>query len=355
MITRELIERFFQNDCSAEEQQQVLEYFKAYPAEFEKYLDEDEWENFEAGESMKRALSEKLFDNVRRQTTGKRRMVRTIRRIAVAASILLVVGFGWIFLSKDRQPMPTAQFTEEKADSVSFIVRNEVNKSGKEKQLALADGSVIVLANNSEITYNEPFTDGRDFTLIGKAYFKVAKDKEKPFRVMSGDLSTTAVGTEFTVTAFENTDRIIVRLYEGKVVVKAVNNVNKRMKKDVYLLPGQEFIYGSQITAKVKTFKVKNVVPEQLMNEELVRDNPSIPETVDAPYFMFNNQALGQVLQDLSALYNVKIVYDKNDVDKIYFTGKYKRSESIETILNRIGSLNKLTITKNDSAFIISK
>jgi transmembrane sensor len=355
MVTKELIERFFRDDCSTEEQQQVLEYFIANPSEFEQYLDEKEWEHFPAIEKMDPALSEKLFENVHRQTTRKRARVRTIRRIAVAASILLVLGFGWILLDKNRQPMQTVRYTEEKTDSVSFFVKHEVNRTGNEKRIVLPDGSVIVLANNSEITYQEPFIDRRDLTLMGKAYFKVAKDKNRPFRVISGDLSTTAMGTEFTVTAFQNTDRIIVRLYEGKVVVKPMKKMNKRMNKDVYLLPGQEFIYGSPVMAKVKSFKVKNAVPEQLLNEELLRDNPSISETVERPYFMFNNQPLGQVLHDLTALYNVAIVYDKNDVDKIYFTGKYDRSEPIETILNRIGILNNLTIAKKDSAFIISK
>jgi ferric-dicitrate binding protein FerR (iron transport regulator) len=355
MVTKELIERFFRNDCSPEDQQKVLEYFIANPNEFEGYLDENEWEFFLTKERMDPALSEKLFENVRRQTTEKRRKLRFIRRLTVAASILLVLGLGWIFLDNTRQPKQIASTTNIKADSASFVVRHEVNTTGKEKRVELPDGSVIILANNSEVTYQEPFIDRRDLTLIGKAYFKVAKDKNRPFRVISGELSTTAVGTEFTVTAFGNTDRIIVRLYEGKVMVKPMNKMNQLMKKPIYLLPGQEFVYGSAMTAKVLSFKVKKTVPEQLLSEEIIRDNLSISETVETPYFMFNNQPLSQVLVDLGALYNVEIVYDKNDVEKIYFTGKYNKSESIETILNRIGILNNLTITKKDSAFILSK
>ena len=85
--------------------------------------------------------------------------------------------------------------------------------------------------------------------------------------VRSGEISTTALGTEFSVTAFEGTDSIIVRLYEGKVVVKAADRAVSTMKKEVYLLPGQEFVYGGQ-TGTIRSFKLKQTAaPEQLINE----------------------------------------------------------------------------------------
>jgi transmembrane sensor len=280
---------------------------------------------------------------------------RLLIRVAIAASVLLIIGLGWKFLVNSKHETAVVQTKENETDSVLFVTRHEVNTTGKEKRIQLPDGSLVVLANNSEITFHEPFTNTRDISLIGKAYFKVAKDKTKPFAVTSGAISTTAVGTEFTVTAFKKTHQIIVRLYEGKVVVKAVDTANKRMKKHVFLLPGQQLIYGDQTTVKVQSFKMKATAPEQTMNEERVSDNPSIPENAERPYFMFNNQSLGKTLDDLAVLYNTQIIYNKQDVKNIYFTGKYNRSESLEAILNRIGIINNLTITRKDSAFVISR
>jgi hypothetical protein len=218
----------------------------------------------------------------------------------------------------------------------------------------LSDGSLVVLKNRSEITYRLPFTDGRLFSLVGKGYFKVAKEPTKPFTVTTGEISTTALGTEFTITAFKNTDQIIVQLYEGKVVVKAVDSKNKRMKKDVYLLPGEELVYGGS-SVKVRTFRSNGHTSSEQKFDELSGDDPTIPGNNSASYFMFNNQSLAQVLDNLAALNNVKIIYDKKYVQNIYFTGKYNRSDSLEPILRRIGTLNNLTITKKDNAFIISR
>ncbi|MBD0277894.1 MAG: FecR family protein [Flavisolibacter sp.] len=277
-------------------------------------------------------------------------------RIAAAASILFMIGLGWKLLHNKKSDAPTVAQESSKLDTLLAVVRHEVNTSGKEKRVQLPDGSMIVLADKSEITYREPFTNKRDIILIGKAYFKVAKDKTEPFTVISGDISTTALGTEFTVTAFENASRITVRLYEGKVVVKPVANGNQRLKKDVYLLPGQEFVYDSKTTAQVKTFKLNDAAsPEVIMNEELSRDNPSVPQNAEGTWYMFNNQSLAQVFDQLAEMYDVEIVYDKKDVQNMYFIGKFDKSRSLEIILQQIGTLNNLTVTKKDSVFIVSK
>jgi ferric-dicitrate binding protein FerR (iron transport regulator) len=215
---------------------------------------------------------------------------------------------------------------------------------------------LIVLANKSEVTYRTPFVDRRDIALLGKAFFKVAKDKTKPFTVTSGDISTTALGTEFTVTSFEHAHKVIVRLYEGKVVVKAVDKANKKLRKDVYLYPGQAFIYGTESSAKVKAFKVANTGgPEQIMSDEQSSENPLIPQSDEGTWYMFNNQSLAQVLDELSQIFNTRILYDPKDVQNIYFTRKYNRTDSLEDILKEIAIINHLKIAKKDSSFIISK
>jgi len=278
-----------------------------------------------------------------------------LRFVAVAASVIFVIGIGWKFFFKDSMQTRVATKTQKRTDQV-LVVRHEVNTTAKEKRIQISDGSLIVLAARSEITYQEPFIQRRDVTLLGKAFFKVAKDTSRPFTVISGDISTTALGTEFTVTAFKNENLIIVRLYEGKVVVKSVKKKNTEFKNDVYLLPGQAFVYRSQTTVKVKGFRVnKNTAPEKVMNEEQAGDNPSIPQNNDGSWYMFNNQSLQQVLDQLSQLFNAPIVYDKKDIQNIYFTRKYKRTDSLDAILKEIGAIHHLTVTKKDGAIILSK
>jgi len=353
----ELIDKYLSGKATDSEQQLVEEYVTRLEVNNNTTLDNGQEQN----------LKEAIWQQIQLQTTQQTAQVvqiawyrrKWVRSIAVAASLILVIGLGILLFTNNKPKKQSIAVKNDKRTDSSTLsfVRREVNTTGKEKRIQLVDGSLIVLANKSEVIYRQPFVHRRDITLIGKAWFKVAKDKLRPFTVSSGDISTTALGTQFTVTAFKNADQITVQLYEGKVVVKAMNKGNKRLKNNVYLLlPGQEFVYGNQTVSKVKTFRLnKNTAPEQIMDEELSRDNPFIPEDTKSSYFMFNNQSLAQVLDDLAALYQAKIFYDKKDLQNIYFTGKYNRLDSLEPILKRIGTLNNLTITEKDNAFIISK
>lgn len=321
---------------------------------------EEKWNRFQQDIAEKETKVVPMAQEALDSTYGeegpvrKSKVYRLLVGAAIAASVLLVVGLGWKLFVQNKQETPVALDSGKAADRVVAVMRHEVNNTGKDKSIQLADGSTIVLAHNSEIMYPVPFPDKRDITLIGKAYFKVAKDKAKPFTVISDAIATTALGTEFMVTAFPKEAQISVRLYEGKVVVKPVDKANKKMKKDVYLLQGQELVYGS--TVVVRAFRQDNAPSsKEVIGKGKSRDNPSIPVNTDGSWFMFNNQSLGQVLDQLSALYNVKIIYKKKDVQDIYWTGQYNKSDSLEIILNRIGTLNNLTITRKDSAFLISK
>lgn len=70
---------------------------------------------------------------------------------------------------------------------------------GQRQSLELADGSRVELNSDTALTvrYGE---DGRVIRLLrGEAYFEVAADKARPFRVLTEQGSVTAVGTAFAV------------------------------------------------------------------------------------------------------------------------------------------------------------
>jgi transmembrane sensor len=320
-------------------------------------------------DKMEHQLYERIRKSIKEETTtannngeqltpviqmgsSKRRMLRWMA--VAAASVIVVVSL--VFLNSPKlSNREIAQDHAKAPDSLLAVLRTEFNNTGKDKSLLLPDGSVIILANKSEVRYYEPFTSARDITLKGKAMFQVAKDKTKPFTVISGDIATTALGTEFTVTAWENTNRIIIRLYEGKVVVKAVKPGNLRLKSDVYLLPGEELVYD-KTAAKVKTFKVDTAATtEDLMKEEFFGDDASLPENTEGSWYMFNNQSLDLVFDQLAQIYNTGIIYDKKDIKNMYFIGKFDKARSLESILQRITIVNDLKVTKKDSVFVISK
>jgi len=294
--------------------------------------------------------------------TGERRgkIYRVLLRTAVAAAIIIAIAAGWLFNKNKVTGTQIATSSDSIAtiNPANAIVHHENNTSNKTRAFALPDGSQVKLSANSELTYSEPAGGGkRDVVLKGEADFAVAKDKTKPFTVYSGDISTMAVGTRFTVTAFENDKFIQVKLLEGKVLVKSEKPTDKKLTDNFYLLPGQQLIYDkSRQTAKIKMFgRDENIAGNSRPQDKDVHENLLLPLYDKKSWFMFNNQSLPEIFHALELMYDVRIDYQKKDVEQRYFIGTFNKSDSVENILQQIAVLNKLTVTRKDKAFSISR
>jgi len=77
MIPKELIDKYFRNECSEEEKKLVLEYFRNSPEEWNKYMTAEDWDNFTVSRELDPKLSKRLFQAVSRNSFKKGRRVRT--------------------------------------------------------------------------------------------------------------------------------------------------------------------------------------------------------------------------------------------------------------------------------------
>jgi|GEM_PF-2595084 len=302
---------------------------------------EKKWQQFaQAKEQSKKLPGKQPTPQFREnQLSGK----KATAIFAAAASICLLIIISWQWLYKT--PHGTIANNNTSHHTIADSLHHEVNTSGKEKKLTLPDGTLILLANQSALTWREPFTHHRAISMSGKAFFQVNSDPQHPFTVISGDISTTVLGTSFDVNTHHD---ITVRLYTGKVMITSANR--ERMKNKIYLSPGQEFIYGKQII--VRSF-LQNM--SSITKDNHPAEDPYIASGEESNWYMFNNQSLEEVLNQLEAIYKVKIVYNRSDIKNIYFTARYERTESLASILTRIAKLNNLKITDNDSVMIIKK
>jgi len=326
-----------------------------------------EWEQFEQTIARERqklvaVKTERPYEETALEEEKLRRRSRKNRVIitaAIAASVLAFVVLGWNF-SKDRKEgqLRISKVLEPKAAPARVIFKHEINTSGKSRKLILQDGSEIILSDNSELTYQDPFSaDRRDIILKGKADFKVAKDKARPFTVYSLGLSTSVLGTEFTVTAFEHAENTTIRLNEGKVVVRPMDYEKTKAGQEYYLLPGQELVYNNRnFTARLIRFNERSAVADNGNGrKDQYGDSPELPENRKGSWYMFNNQSLAQVFDELRSIYNTEIVYSRSDIRNLYFAGRFDKSDSLYTILSQIASLNNLRVARKNNKFIITR
>lgn len=320
-ITNEQLDRFLKGECSAEEEAYIIQH----PELLESYLKE-EWRTADAGYPLPDGLSEMMYQEIRKETTGIRR-VNWPAWIAAAAAVLLLFTVT-LFKKNDSNPAMVASLQLVTKDTVTVYEKRNTNN--EKEVITLPDGSVVHLFKNSSIRFDQPFS--RNIYLKGHASFEITKDEEHPFMVYAGATKTTVLGTSFNIA--EDADGVTVKLYTGKVVVNTEGSA-----KAVFLSPGQQLKYDA----------MKNdVAIAEFNKKETVR-------TSDRNNMSFNATPISEVLQVLSAKYKVPIVYDKQELDQIYFTGAVLPSDPLMTILQVMGSMNGLTISQQHDTIIIRK
>ncbi|MES1225036.1 MAG: FecR domain-containing protein [Bacteroidota bacterium] len=341
----ELIEKFLQSLCTKEEAVRVLEYLKENPGH--PYLLSD-WDAADGFTPLPANYTQQMFEAVDAAIIKpERKTFSLFWKLAVAASIAGIVISAWV-LEKQTSAKPViASVAEVKKDAWTV----KYNTLETDMEMALADGSVVTVSPHASVRYRTDLNsyNKREIYLTGRAFFRVAKNKQKPFVVYTEHLSTTALGTAFCVTAPENTNTLSVKLFEGKVVV-AVTDTAYHNAPDYYLTPGQELVFNTNTRQGIiQAFFKKND-----LGKDARASMPSWQKGHDESY-MFNNQTLADVLDELSAMYHVVIEYSTVNTDNKYFIGKVDRKDSLEKIINDIALLNNLSVTKQNGKFILKK
>lgn len=183
---------------------------------------------------------------------------------------------------------------------------------GGQYQIVLPDGTKVWLNAASSIRFPTAFAGKeRDVRITGEAYFEVAQDPGKPFRVMVNDMMVQVLGTRFNINAYTDEAAIRTTLLQG--AVKVVGNGAAGKRQSVILEPGEQ----AQLSAEDKITLVSNVN----VNEVIAWKNN---------LFWFENSDVKEVMKQLSKWYNVDITIDGNISD--LFTGSIPRNMTFSQV-----------------------
>ncbi len=120
-------------------------------------------------------------------------------RLALAAMLILAIGTTFVL----RRMAPSA----------SAVAQVLATLPGQQETINLGDGTRITLAAGSELRVAADYgRTERRVDLSGEAWFEVAHDADRPFRVYAAGTVTEDLGTEFTVRARveESVVRVVV-------------------------------------------------------------------------------------------------------------------------------------------------
>ncbi|MDR2283896.1 MAG: DUF4974 domain-containing protein [Sphingobacterium sp.] len=206
---------------------------------------------------------------------------------------------------------------EEAGTVQSAVLRTP---QGGQYRVVLSDGTKVWLNASSSLTYPTRFVGGkRQVTLVGEAYFEVAKDTKCPFEVINAGQVVEVLGTSFNIAAYPEEKTIKTTLLEGRVKIALPDNGMFKM-----LTPNQQSTteLGSSLIA-VKTVDTESAVAWK------------------NGYFMFDDEDFESIMKKVAKWYDVDIVYESRP-QNIAFIGTVSRSKNISEVLHALERTGKV-------------
>ena len=244
------------------------------------------------------------WSTIQKYNTERDRKLRRKGLIKSAAVFTLILGLSSLFLFLDWNESSTQEI-----QTVEWLTFEA--PAGVKSSISLEDGSKVHLNSGSKISYPKNFPEGiRTIQLEGEAFFEVAKDSLRPFKVNSGHLITTALGTSFNIKAYPH-QSVAVSLITGKVKVEdQINQENQAL-----LNPGE----GIQADQK------KNFWRQARFNKDdiLAWMNKTI---------IFSNTPIKDAIIQLENWYGVRFTISGEIPKDLIVSGKFK-DETLQNIL----------------------
>lgn len=282
-----------------------------------------QWE--QASDRSLEVNPDQLWVGIRQQTDQKNRLWKSYfyKWYSVAASILLVIALGGItYLWNQKTAAPV------------YVVTSGIQNLEK---IQLPDGTHVCLGPSSRLEYPSEFrTDSRNVRLEGQAFFDVAKDPSKPFRVQMDDMQVEALGTAFELFNYEDSEDMEAILVNGKIKVSFEQD-NKVVKEQI-INPDERLIWHK-----------KN---NQVEVGKIDADKYTLWRT---GVLSFENENLAMIIPRLERWYGRKIQCEESLLNNYRFTFKV-RDESLDVILFIMRQSAPLQYKKNtDESYILTR
>jgi transmembrane sensor len=255
------------------------------------------------------------------ESVTTRPLFRALIKLTVAASLLFVSAIGYLAYRKTENLKQQSLFT---------TVRVPV---GSVKIITLTDHSVVTLNSGSVFKYPASFASNnrKVFLIKGKGFFEIAKDKSRPFTVYSASISTTALGTSFTVENYKAYQLEKVCLYTGKVEIGSKENGFSPLR----LIPGQQY-------TQIGHAGTKGVFDA---------DGEIKPYAEDGS-LEFDNTSLTEALARVASYYNITLQFEKEDLKGFAISGKF-RNEPVKDVIHTLLFTHHLKFKKIPEGYVI--
>nr|WP_129735042.1 FecR domain-containing protein [Parabacteroides goldsteinii] len=278
-------------------------------------------------EKIDAQLGSERYGNFKRLVNSQKRKVRLISFSRYAAIIVIAFVSAWMLASY--------YFSGDIINRQELIAFQQelVVPAGQRAELTLPDGTKVWLNAGSKLSYPSFFGKERKVFLSGEGFFNVSKNEKVPFIVSTRTIDVKALGTQFNVFCYPESNYTGVYLQEGSV--KAYFPSSEA--EGVILSPEQYLVQ------KGKQLVLSTMDPDELLWREGI--------------YTFKRQKLGRIIEKLELYYDVKIVVKDPEILDYEYVGKFRQRDGVMEILHLIQRIHNFKIKKNDelNQIILSK
>lgn len=317
-MDRKILKRFFAGECSQEEHDRVISWYLSGQAD--RYLSERieaYWkkpENQETEEWGKDALFQDIIQKIPGSSLGDKvnkpqekkiqRYKSSFLPYAAVLALFLIVSSVW-YASRTAPAAAT-----DSSQNQSYIIKETEN--GEKVSLSLPDGTQILVNSGTSIRYSHNFENNAERVVYieGEAFFSVTKNTRRPFKIISGEIITTVLGTSFNVEAYPNED-ITISLVSGSVKIEGEPSLNEQR---TVLKPGEQAVYG----AEEKKLRSRKYDAQQVLAWK------------DGTLY-FKNARFSDVVTKLERWYGIELEVGNNNIED-GFSGSYTQ-KSLNSVM----------------------
>lgn len=207
-VDEKLIRRYFARLCDETEEGEVRQWFASVEGQAYLSADMDKkmalWRDEKEGMADHQIPTVLMLERIQKQIGRKERRMWLYRAAVVLLPLVFTVSLALLL------------FRTQGEKTVSY--REVAAAKGEQFQVLMPDGTRIWLNADSRLVYPDNFNQKeRVVKLEGEAYFEVAKNREKPFRVELEAMDILVTGTSFDIKAYPEDSLIQTCLAEGAI------------------------------------------------------------------------------------------------------------------------------------------
>lgn len=305
-LREDILKKYLMGECSEEELIEVSAWIRESDEHARQLFRMEEIyqlgkTNSHTIEQQMQLAEKRLYKRIKEANSKQAKTIRLYQWMKYAAIVTVILllggGAGYWFYQNDTDML--------------IAVANE----GIVKEVTLPDGTKVWLNNSATLKYPREFSKTeRNVYLEGEAYFKVTKNRQKPFTVESDAMRVRVLGTTFNFKSDKRSRIAEATLIEGEIEVKG-----QREEGQIILAPGQR----AELNKSTGRLTVKQVDAKL----DAVWHDDLIP---------FVSADIFTITKALERFYDVKIILSPDIRSDKTYSGVLKKKSNIESVLKSL-------------------